>query len=88
MYMKNKLHWLFCLVGALLLSFAGCSDGNPVTPDPEPQPEVEWETVNVTPTEWDGEKRGSISYQLLVYSFADSNGDGCGDLQGIIDKLD
>ena len=88
MYMKNKLHWLFCLVGVLLLSFAGCSDDNPVTPDPEPQPEVEWETVNVTPTEWDGEKRGSISYQLLVYSFADSNGDGCGDLQGIIDKLD
>lgn len=27
-------------------------------------------------------------YQLLVYSFADSNGDGIGDFKGIVDKLD
>ena len=27
-------------------------------------------------------------YQLLVYSFADSNGDGIGDFKGIADKLD
>ena len=27
-------------------------------------------------------------YQLLVYSFADSNGDGWGDFKGIVDKLD
>ncbi len=90
---KNKLHWfLLCLVGTFLLSFAACSDDSPVTPEPEPtpepQPEMEWETVNAVPMEWDGEKRGNISYQLLVYSFADSNGDGCGDLQGVTDKLE
>ena len=34
-------------------------------------------------------KRGrDISYQLLVYSFADSNGDKCGDIRGLITKLD
>lgn len=38
--------------------------------------------------EWDGTKQGNITYQLLVYSFADSDGDGIGDFQGIIDKLD
>lgn len=32
--------------------------------------------------------RSGISYQLLVYSFADSNGDGCGDFKGIESKLD
>lgn len=89
---KNKFHWFLCLVGTFLLSFAACSDDNPVAPEPEPtpepQPEVEWETVNAVPAEWNGEKRGNISYQLLVYSFADSNGDGCGDLQGVTDKLE
>ena len=34
------------------------------------------------------EKKGNIVYQLNVYSFADSDGDGWGDFQGIIDHLD
>lgn len=32
--------------------------------------------------------KSGISYQLLVYSFADSDGDGCGDFKGIESKLD
>lgn len=31
---------------------------------------------------------GAVFYQIFVRSFADSNGDGIGDLQGIISKLD
>lgn len=34
------------------------------------------------------EKKSGITYQLNVYSFADSDGDGWGDFQGIIDHLD
>lgn len=37
---------------------------------------------------FDGTKRSSTTYQLLVYSFADSNGDGVGDFKGIQNKLD
>lgn len=48
-------------------------DSNPVTPSPKA---------------WDKEKRGSMTYQLLVYSFADSDGDGVGDFKGIENKLD
>ena len=30
-----------------------------------------------------GEKQGNIRYQLLIYSFADSDDDGIGDLNSI-----
>lgn len=34
------------------------------------------------------EKKSGLTYQINVYSFADSDGDGWGDFQGIIDHLD
>ena len=37
---------------------------------------------------WDNRKRADISYQLLVYSFADGNGDKVGDLPGLTRRLD
>ncbi len=90
---KNKFisFLMFCLLACMMLA---CSDDNPVSPapdpdpDPEPEPSTEWVDMAATPADWDGEKRADISYQLLVYSFADSNGDKCGDFKGITAKLD
>lgn len=44
-------------------------------------------SVSTRPDDLVGEG-GSITYQLLVYSFADSNGDGIGDFKGIEQNLD
>lgn len=44
--------------------------------------------VVASPDSWDNQKRADISYQLLVYSLADSNGDKYGDINGVISKLD
>ena len=40
------------------------------------------------PATFDGTKRSNTTYQLLVYTFADSNGDKIGDFKGIQNKLD
>lgn len=44
--------------------------------------------LDVDPDKWDGTKRAAISYQLLTYSFSDSDKDGMGDFKGIEEKLD
>ena len=52
------------------------------------QAEVGATPIVATPDNFDGTKRSDMAYQLLVYSFADSDGDGIGDFKGIQNKLD
>lgn len=84
--------FLFNVVAGMLLSFFyACSDNNNPIPEPTPEPEPSpngWTSVTASPDDWDGNKRADISYQLLVYSFADSDGNKWGDLKGITSKLD
>lgn len=46
------------------------------------------EAVVAEPDPWDDVKRADISYQVLVYSFADGDGDTKGDLKGLTERLD
>lgn len=91
--MKYLKQFSFYLLALLLLNIVSCSDGEGIEPIPEPEPEpepapIEWLSITAAPDTWDRQKRADISYQLLVYSFADSDGDGWGDFNGIISKLD
>ena len=59
-----------------------------VTQDGGVSQDFDGEEVVAEPDAWDSRKRADITYQLLVYSFADGNGDKKGDLKGLTERLD
>ena len=90
--MTRKIFFL-AVAAALMMACKG-PEPLPIIPDdPTPSPSpgpapMSWTTVTPVADSWDGTKRADITYQLLVYSFADSGTDGWGDLKGITQHLD
>ena len=67
----------------LVLTLAGCAAAPAEVPVSTEPPET---TVPVVPDETDDNYR--VFYEIFVGSFADANGDGKGDLAGILQRLD
>jgi alpha-amylase len=70
------------LVAAAAVLLASACDGGSTTPPP---PLVPATRAPAASTDW---WNGAVTYELFVRSFRDSDGDGSGDLAGLIEKLD
>lgn len=70
------------LLASLLLALAACRGGGAGASGPPAEPPVR--AASAAPEWWNG----AVVYEVFVRSFRDSNGDGKGDLAGLVEKLD
>lgn len=83
--MKSRLVKFICLVmGALLL--CGCA---PEHVETQPaQPDIKEVLTQISQLGSSPDDHYRVWYEIFVYSYCDSNGDGIGDLNGVRSKLD
>ncbi len=79
--MMKKFYLILALAFSTLL-LTGCPEVGPDNPDVPGGPDESWRN------QASQEKLSGITYQINVYSFADSDGDGWGDIRGITQHLD
>jgi len=80
----NKLITVFLLTSILIGCVPSTPPSSQTTPSPEPAP-TESPAPETGSVQWWEE---AVFYEIFVRSFNDSNGDGIGDFNGIIQKLD
>ena len=83
---KKKLYLsLFLMLG---LTLASCSSGNDNTTSDSKVEENEY-IINDEGLKLSSKSNGNQTfYEIFVGAFSDSNGDGIGDLRGVINRLD
>ena len=84
----NRFIIIISLVTVILFTDSCKKPVNPVDPDGTLVVTKDFKWVNADDYEWNGSKGGKISYQLLLYSFANGDTDKWGDLKGLTYKLD
>ncbi|MCM1151605.1 MAG: alpha-amylase family glycosyl hydrolase [Alistipes sp.] len=89
--MRFRTSLRYLSAAAFLLWAVACSSDKGGTPEPEPVPgqgDIVDRVSQYEARPFDGEKRADVFYEIFVRSFADSDGDGIGDLNGVTAKLD
>ena len=86
----KKMLWMAAVAA---MSFAACTPpDNGETPDgggeDVPVEDIVDQVSQYEARAFDGEKRADVFYEIYVRSFADSDGDGIGDFNGVTAKLD
>lgn len=80
--MRLNRYFKFIFLSFCILLVVACSAMSPGQTSPETR-------AGATEPQWqNGWSRGAVFYEVFVRSFYDSNGDGIGDLKGLIAKLD
>lgn len=87
-----KMLWMGLFTSLFLIACGGSDSLDPIpkpTPNPNPNPGITIPDTELPQSQgttyWWNE---AVFYEIFVRSFYDSNGDGIGDLNGIIQKLD
>jgi glycosidase len=79
MMIPRRSGWRSAVLGAALCVLAASPVGAGSVPHKQLRALTQWQS------DW---WRGAVFYEIFSISWADSDGDGTGDLQGIIDRLD
>ena len=85
--MARHLKKLLCIV-LVVLMLVGCAPTSPSTIPYNSIEKVEERLAHYAQLGSSPDDNYRTWYEVFVYSFCDSNGDGIGDLQGLISKLD
>ena len=72
--------FFFCLIVSIQ-----CGKDSPSTPAEESETSIEIDVESIATDPWWDD---AVFYEIFVRSFYDSDGDGIGDLQGVIEKMD
>ena len=85
--MARHLKKLLCFV-LVVFMLVGCTPTSNSNPKQTPMEQLEQRLEQYAQLGTSPDDNYRTWYEIFVYSFCDSNGDGIGDLQGVISKLD
>jgi len=81
--------YMFLVSVFFIFTLSACKEDTPPIDDPIDQPDMSWKVeYDMVDTSLYFEENVDVCYQIFPISYADSNGDGYGDIKGITENID